>query len=217
MADLKTVILRGEAAQSMGGTLSKRGGGRRNTKKNQEGGAAELRGVSSVMNVVKGVESTSSIASTAASAISSSWSRYPEAAPVPPRIQLAPSHIPATPNQSAAPTQQGGVKHVKVELKKKAPQHKVHLKPKKADAPKPHAATKRHNTRKVRRVSFGLAKLHKRITHAKKLHKTMKEMPIDKLKEKLIKNGLIKANSKAPEAVLRQIASDAEVVAKKAL
>ena len=42
-------------------------------------------------------------------------------------------------------------------------------------------------------------------------------MPLDKLKEKLIKGGLIKANSKAPENVLRQIAGDAEVVAKKAL
>ena len=37
------------------------------------------------------------------------------------------------------------------------------------------------------------------------------------LKEKLIKNGLIKSTSKAPDSVLRQIASDAEVVAKKAL
>ena len=42
-------------------------------------------------------------------------------------------------------------------------------------------------------------------------------MPLDKLKEKLIKGGLIKANSKAPEKLLRQIAGDAEVVAKKAL
>ena len=42
-------------------------------------------------------------------------------------------------------------------------------------------------------------------------------MSIDALKDKLVKGGLIKANSKAPEGVLRQIARDAEVVAKKAL
>jgi hypothetical protein len=42
-------------------------------------------------------------------------------------------------------------------------------------------------------------------------------MPIDKLKDKLIKGGLIKANSKAPESVLRQIAEDAALVKNKAL
>jgi hypothetical protein len=42
-------------------------------------------------------------------------------------------------------------------------------------------------------------------------------MPIEKLKDKLIKGGLIKANSKAPATLLRTIAKDAEVVAKKAL
>ena len=42
-------------------------------------------------------------------------------------------------------------------------------------------------------------------------------MPIDKLKDKLVKGGLIKANSKAPETVLRQMAADAEVVKNKAL
>jgi hypothetical protein len=55
------------------------------------------------------------------------------------------------------------------------------------------------------------------MTRAKKLHKSIKEMPIDKVKENLVKKGLIKSTSKAPESVLRQIASDAEVVAKKAL
>ena len=42
-------------------------------------------------------------------------------------------------------------------------------------------------------------------------------MPLEILREKLIKGGLIKSNSKAPESVLRQIAADAEVVKNKAL
>ena len=42
-------------------------------------------------------------------------------------------------------------------------------------------------------------------------------MPIEALKDKLIKGGLIKANSKAPENVLRQIAADAETLKNKAL
>lgn len=221
------INISGAAAQDMAGGISKRT--RRNTKKNQAGGSSDLneavRGVSQVMNVVKGVESPSTIAAQAAAPNSNTWLKYPVGAPVPPQVNThpVPSHIPATPNQSAAPTgqyavptQAGGVKHVKVELKKKASVKKVHLNPKKAEDPKSHIA-KKHNTRKVRKVTLGVKSLHKRMTRAKKLHKEVKDMPIDKLKEKLVKGGLIKVTSKAPESVLRQIAQDAEVVAKKAL
>jgi hypothetical protein len=198
---------------------------RRSTKKKQDGGSEEVRGVSPIMNSVKGIESTTSIAASSASSNSTTWLKYPAEAPVPPRINFAPapSHIPSSPDRSAAPTAQyaqaGGKshsdnKHVKVELKKKTTAKKVHLNPKKAEAPK---HTKKHQTRKVRKVTIGVSSLHKRITRAKKLHKKVKDMPIETLKEKLVKGGLIKANSKAPEHVLRQIAGDAEVVAKKAL
>jgi hypothetical protein len=220
MSEIKTINISGQAAVDMGGVAAKKGG-RRRTKKNQAGGAdEELRGVSPQMNVVKGVES-SSLAATAASPNSTSWLKYPAGAPVPPAIVPAPSHTPATPNQSAAPTgqytvQQGGTKHIKVELKKKSTAKKVHLNPKKAEAPKAHIA-KKSQTRKIRKVTIGVSSLHKRITRAKKLHRRVKEMPVEKLKAQLIKGGLIKAGSKAPESVLRQIASDAQIVAGKAL
>jgi hypothetical protein len=55
------------------------------------------------------------------------------------------------------------------------------------------------------------------MTRAKKMQKTVKEMPLDKLKEELIKKKLIKLTSKAPESVLRQIAADAQIVEGKAL
>lgn len=220
MSDVKTVNIKGQAALDISGGSAKKG--KRSTRKNQEGGAEEVRGVSPVMSVVKGVESQSAIAAQAAPINTASWLKYPTSAPVPPSIQPQPSHIPATPNQSAAPTgqyavptQAGGVKHVKVELKKKVSAKKVHLNPKKAEAPK--AQIKKHATRKIRKVTIGVKSLHKRVTRAKKLHKEVKEMPLDKLKEKLIKGGLIKPNSKAPEAVLRQIAGDAEMMVKKAL
>jgi hypothetical protein len=45
----------------------------------------------------------------------------------------------------------------------------------------------------------------------------MKDMPLDKLKALLITKKLIKPTSKAPESVLRQIASDAHIVEKNAL
>jgi hypothetical protein len=218
MSDIKTINISGTAAADMTGGVKK---GRRATKKKQEGGSDEsIRGISPVMSAVKGVESSSQIASTAASPNSNTWLKYPTGAPVPPVVTPAASYVPS-PNNSAAPTaqytqqQQGGTKIVKVELKKKPTAKKVHLNPKKAEAPK--HLSKKHQTRKHRKVTIGVSSLHKRITRAKKLHKTVKEMPIDKLKDKLIKGGLIKENSKAPESVLRQIAADVEVVKNKAL
>jgi hypothetical protein len=219
MSDIKTINISGTAAADMTGGVKK---GRRSTKKKQEGGSDEaIRGVSPVMSAVKGVESPSQIAATAASANSNSWLKYPTGAPVPPVITPAASYIPSSPNNSAAPTpqytkqQQGGTKIVKVELKKKPTAKKVHLNPKKTEGPK--HISKKNKTHKVRKITIGVSSLHKRITRAKKLHKSVKDMPIDKLKDKLIKGGLIKATSKAPESVLRQIAADVEVVKNKAL
>jgi hypothetical protein len=220
MSEIKTVSISGTAAKDITGGAKK---GRRSTKKKQEGGSDEpIRGVSSVMNVVRGVESTSSFASTSASPNSHTWLKYPADAPVPPVIKPTPSYVPSNPNNVAAPTaptaptlQQGGDKKIRVELKKKHTAKKVHLNPKKVDSPK--IASKKHQTKKARKVSIGVSSLHKRITRAKKLHKNVKDMPLTALKDKLIKKGLIKSTSKAPESVLRQIAADSEVVANKAL
>jgi len=101
-------------------------------------------------------------------------------------------------------------RQIKVELKKKTTSKKVHLNPKTVPKLKKH-------THKVRKFILGISKFHKRITRAKKVNKRIKELPFDKLKEKLIKDGLIKSTSKAPESVLRQIANDTEIVNKKAL
>lgn len=210
MSDVKTVNISGGAAIDFSGGKKTR----RSTKKKQEGGSEELRGVSPVMAVVKGVESSSPLAATAASPNSNTWLKYPAAAPIPPKIMPAPSHTPDTPDRSAAPFQTGGNKQIKVELKKKTTAKKVHLNPKKAEPQKQIGKSK---TRKARKVTIGVSSLHKRITRAKRLHKSVKDMPIESLKAKLVKSGLIKANSKAPDHVLRQIATDSAVVAKKAL
>lgn len=223
MSDIKTINISGQAATDMSGGSKKK----RTIKRKQEEDAPHqpivlsLKGGAPIAPIAPGAPGTS-IASTAASTNSNTWLKYPVGAPVPPKINFSPepSHIPSTPNQSAAPTnqytQEGGTKHVRVELKKKQSVKRVHLNPKKVDAPKQHLS-KKHQTRKVRKVTIGISSLHKRITRAKKVHKTVKDMPIDKLKERLVKGGLIKANSKAPIDILRQIAADAEVVAKKAL
>lgn len=221
MTEIKTINITGTAVDSISGIESKKA--RRNTKKSQNGGSPEnIKGVSSVMNIVKGVETQSTLASTAASTNSNTWLKYPQGAPVPPQINMNPtlSHVPTSEDKVAAPTgqygQQGGTKHIKVELKKKVATKKVHLNPKKSEVPKAQIA-KKNTTRKIRKVTIGLTSLQKRMTRAKKLHKEVKDMPIDKLRDKLIKGGFIKENSKAPEGVLRQIAADAEVVKNKAL
>lgn len=202
MADTKTVTISGVAATELSGGKRKRN----NTKK-QAGGD---------INTVKGVESMSSAAMVAGSPNSNTWLK-PITNPMPPQIRPMPSIA----SQSSAPivpkvetVQQGGAtKHIRVELKKKIATKKVHLNPKKADK----HASKKHQTKKARKITLGVVSLHRRITHAKKLHKKVKEMPLEALKDKLIKAGLIKSSSKAPENILRQIAADAAVVKNKAL
>lgn len=109
----------------------------------------------------------------------------------------------------------------KVELRKPAPQHrKVLLNPKKykiAGENHQHTGGKSTKTRKARRVTLGITTFHKRLTRAKNIHKDVKELPIDELRKELIKRGLIRESSKAPESVLRQIASDARIVASNGL
>ena len=133
---------------------------------------------------------------------------------------LDPAPTPA-PTPTLAPAQTstpsvGGAKSIKVELKKRPTAKKVHLHPKKTDAPKT-PLVKKTLTRKARKISLGISALHMKMKSAKKTHKRMKEMPLDKLKEELIKKKLIKPTSKAPEGVLRQIAADAQVLEDKAL
>jgi hypothetical protein len=136
------------------------------------------------------------------------------AAPVPPSASLTPipaAPAPATPTAPVGRPAQGGGPHepeknVRVELKKKTEVKSVHLRPK-SDAPKK-AQTKRRS-----KLTLGISSLRKRITRAKHIHRNVKNMPLDKLKEELIKKNLIRPTSKAPESVLRQIARDSQMVA----
>jgi hypothetical protein len=109
----------------------------------------------------------------------------------------------------------------KVELRKPAPHHrKVLLNPKKykiAGENHQHAGGKSTKTRKSRRVTLGITTFHKRLTRAKNIHKDVKELPFDELRKELVKRGLVRESSKAPESVLRQIAADARIVASNGL
>lgn len=112
------------------------------------------------------------------------------------------------------PVQQGGTKPIKVELKKKHLSKKVTLNPKKQDA----AAVKQPaQTKKARKFVLGISSMHKRVTRAKKIHHKLDKMPLEELRKQLIAAKLIKPTSKAPEAILRQIAKDSQLVGKKIL
>lgn len=141
----------------------------------------------------------------------SSWLKYPDNTPVSPQVNRI-NYVYKGGKQDVYDKKD--TRQVKVELKKKTTSKKVHLNPK--TVPKTVPKLKKH-TKKVRKFILGISKFHKRITRAKKVHKKIKELPLDKLKEKLIKDGLIKSTSKAPESVLRQIANDTEIVNKRAL
>jgi hypothetical protein len=118
--------------------------------------------------------------------------------------------------------QQGGAddKKVSVELKKPiGGQRKVHLTPKKAVSSQGvlKDSHKSGKTRKVRKITLGISAMQKRVTRAKKIREKVKEMPFDDLRKELIKRGLIKESSKAPESILRQIAADSQIVGSKGL
>jgi len=201
-SEVKSFLITGGAAASYTGLAQKpKQKGRRATAKKQEGGAPVIH--------VQGVESQST--QVAGSTNPSTWLHLTKVGNAP-TTPPTPMPTPSTPITTTA-SQQGGTRQIKVELKKKTTAKKVHLQPKKADS----SSSKKHLTRKMRKVSIGISSLHKRITRAKKVHTTIKAMPLDKLREHLIQKKLIKATSKAPESILRQIAADSQIVAGKSL
>lgn len=217
MADeVKSIQLTGVAAEALTGQKPKKRAA--STRKKQDGGQM-LRGVSENGMSVKGVENAG--VSNAGSPNPSTWLSYSTTTKLtPPATQPIVNQAPTPPALSAAPTPQykaqgGETKNIKVELKKSVTAKKVKLQPKKVAEAK--AVSKKSQTRKSRKITLGVASLHKRMTRAKKVQHKVKAMPIDKLKKLLIEKKLIKPTSKAPESILRQIAADSQIVEAKSL
>jgi cell division septum initiation protein DivIVA len=96
---------------------------------------------------------------------------------------------------------------LKVILKKNQDQSKkVFLKPKK------HNQEIKNHTRKSRKVTLGIHGLKKRLTKAQNIRKSLASRPIEELKKELVMKGILKAGSKTPDDLVRQIAGDAEIV-----
>ena len=213
--DVRSVSLTGEAAKAITGVTPKK---RVSTRKKTQAGGDMIRGVSDNGMAVKGIDNAG--IANAGSTNPSNWLSYSNTTKlVPPAVQPVVNQAPTPPSLCAAPTPQyraqgGETKQIKVELKKSTTAKKVKLHPKKIES-KP--AVKKHQTKKSRKITLGVAQLHKRMTRAKKVHHTVKAMPIDKLKKLLIEKKLIKPTSKAPESILRQIAADSQIMEGKSL
>lgn len=204
MAETKTVTISGLAAESLGGGKQKKP---RQTRKSKGG---DLPSDSSNPPPVIHVSTSPNITKVGISGqpVLSSTSTIPAS----PHVTTPSPPTPPTQSESPA-TSQGG--KIRVELKKKPQTKKVQLHPKKAEAPK--TPLKKMQTKKNRKVLLGVSSLHKRMTRAKKVHTAIKAMSLEKLKALLLSKKLIKPTSKAPESVLRQIASDAGIVEQNAL
>ncbi len=69
----------------------------------------------------------------------------------------------------------------------------------------------------ARKIQVGLGAMKKNVTRAKRITKTAKTLPIETIRGELVKAGIIKESSKAPEGVLRQMYADAKTVSTRSL
>lgn len=161
-------------------------------------------------------------------------------------VQLTASHVPGTPGapepvgRNSTLTQKGATlgggdkekepaapatpaKPVKVVLAPKAKKEKVVL-----AAGKPAAAAAAlsalkggaaaaNKTRKARKIRVSMRGLSKKIHRARTIRKKASETTFEQIKKDLQKAGLIKADSKAPETIIRQMYADYMTLKTKAL
>jgi hypothetical protein len=198
MSDLKTFTITKEAAKAIGGTRKRRANSKQKAPLPEED--FSIKGRAPIHIQKHGGSAAAPVATVPAATVPAATAAT--AATVP--AATAATAVTITRNAQGGSHEQE--KNVRVELKKKTEAKSVHLRPK-SDAPKK-AQTKRRS-----KLTLGISSLRKRITRAKHIHRNVKNMPLDKLKEELIKKNLIRPTSKAPESVLRQIARDSQMVA----
>ncbi len=131
----------------------------------------------------------------------------PASAPVPANTAAATATAPALP-LPASRVVLGGKKPkaMKVVLTKK--NHGPGATPVPADGP---------SNKKQRKVTLGIQHLKRRVTKARRLNKITKALSLDQIKKELLAAKIIKEDSKAPEAILRQMYADAKLITTKSL
>lgn len=114
--------------------------------------------------------------------------------------------------------QEGGAKPVKVILEKNKKQTRVVLAPTKVKKLPGVPGGQPAKTRKVaKKVRMSLSGFGKRVTRANTIRHEAKKQTIDQIKKILVEAKLVKADSKAPEGVLRQIYADYMMLKNRAL
>lgn len=116
--------------------------------------------------------------------------------------------------EGPAPVSGGAQAKSKVVLEPKKKEQAKQLPKLKLEAPKKKSTT---TTRKARKIRVSLTNLNKRITRHKKIQKEAKVVPIEQIKKSLVEAKLIKAETKAPDNILRQIYADYQALKNKAL
>jgi len=189
--DTKEIILTGEAAQSTNG------GGRtkRKSRKNQSGGG-------STQGAIVQLQSTSSANINSTAEITG----------------VNPSKLVATAESVISDMKGGKVKVILKEPKKKS--QKVVLSVGKISNLKPLSVSQKNKTRSKgasKQIKFSLKNLSKKLHTARTIKKHAQEKSIHEIKKTLEESKLIKKDSKAPEAMIRQIYNDYMAMKHKAL
>jgi hypothetical protein len=127
----------------------------------------------------------------------------------------APTDASAGADTAAAPV----APHGKIILSGKKPKHMKIVLTKKNHglaAPQPMVADSA-SAHRPRKVTLGLQHLKRRVTKARRLQRILKATPIEQIRKELVAAKIIKPDSKAPEAIIRQMYSDAKIVSTKSL
>lgn len=133
-------------------------------------------------------------------------------------VALAKTTTESSPAPVKAPVQVAGAKPVKVILEKKKKGTRVVLAPTKVRKLNPVAPVTQGKTRKVaKKIRMSLNGFGKRVTRANTIRVDAKKQKIEDVKKILVEAKLIKADSKAPEGVLRTMYADYMTLKNRAL
>lgn len=217
MSDTKSVVISGAAAESY------LHGGKTRRKRKQKGGqqVPEEAQFSETDKMIQFDQSKANVPKVAiitkeAQAVSNPPAQTPPPPPPPPSVNVT-QILGGAKDEKKKPS-------VKVILEKtKKVKEKIVLAPGKPKIVKetpgvlPLKKQKTKTLKAARRIRVSLDGLSKRIHRAKTIKKETDKSPIEEIKKKLQQAGLIKKDSKAPEAILRQMYTDFEQLKQRAL
>lgn len=134
------------------------------------------------------------------------------------KVSVSTSHSETPVSGGSSQTVSPPSPNTKVLLGGKKPHRVKVLLTKKRHAPQaaePSPALKAHKP--ARKIQLGVGAIKKNVTRAKRITKVAKTLPIETIRAELVKAGIIKESSKAPESVLRQMYADAKTVSTRSL